>query len=73
MLEAEISERRGQLEEWEAEYNRLRCVLETASNAETQAVFKQLIKLDHDRELVAPELAHLVELKTTIDAMIACN
>ncbi len=53
------------------QYNRLRCVLETASNAET--VFEQLIKLDHDRELVAPELAHLVELKTTIDAMIACN
>ncbi len=71
LLEAQISEHRRQLEEWEAEHNRLRGVLETASNAET--VFEQLIKLDRDRELVEPKLEHLIELKATLDATIACN
>jgi len=71
LLEAEISERRGHLEEWKAEYNRLRCELETA--IDTEVVFERLTKLEGDRELVAPKLAHLIELKATLDATIACN
>jgi hypothetical protein len=64
LLEAEIFEHKGYLEEWEAQYNRLRGELETA--IDTEAVFEQLTKLDRDRELVVPKLERLIELKATL-------
>jgi chromosome segregation ATPase len=71
LLEAQISEHRRQLEEWEAEYIRLCGLLETAGN--TEPVFEQLAKLNRDQKLLEPELARLIELKATLDATISCN